>query len=224
MHYFDYISYFCSQVIQQNRNTMKKISLAIIFVCCVLAVAAQEGFRVDYQGARPTIKDFVKAYLTSTLSEEVEECDMEGIAIYKGLQRAITSKEKGLPLDENVTLTIDTKNGFMVYEQKYEDYLSRIEMCYWNESDGKHKLFAENRWSFQKGKPILGQYDGLNFFRYDNATKTMAGCNTPGFDVELFDKSYALPRTGKDIIVTTWHEDGKKTQKTLRWTGSGFSY
>ena len=112
----------------------------------------------------------------------------------------------------------------MVYEQKYEDYLSRIEMCYWNESDGKHKLFAENRWSFQKGKPILGQYDGLNFFRYDNATKTMAGCNTPGFDVELFDKAYALPRTGKDIIVTTWHEDGKKTQKTLRWTGSGFSY
>ena len=58
---------------------MKKLSLAIIFVCCVLAVAAQEGFRVDYQGARPTIKDFVKAYLTSTLSEEVEECDMEGI-------------------------------------------------------------------------------------------------------------------------------------------------
>lgn len=100
---------------------MKKLSLAIIFVCCVLAVAAQEGFRVDYQGARPTIKDFVKAYLTSTLSEEVEECDMEGIAIYKGLQRAITSKEKGLPLDENVTLTIDTKNGFMVYEQKYEE-------------------------------------------------------------------------------------------------------
>ena len=127
---------------------MKRLSLAIIFACCTLAMAAQEGFRVDYQGARPTIKDFVNAYLTSILSEEVEECDMEGIAIYKSLQRAITSKEKGLPLDENVTLTIDTKNGFLVYEQKYEDYLSRIEMCYWNEADGKHKLFADNRWSF----------------------------------------------------------------------------
>ena len=116
---------------------MKRLSLAIIFACCALAVAAQEGFRVDYQGARPTINDFVKAYLTSILSEEVEECDMEGIAIYKSLQRAITSKEKGRPLEENVTLTIDTKNGFLVYEQKYEDYVSRIEMCYWNESDGK---------------------------------------------------------------------------------------
>ena len=70
---------------------MKRLSLAIIFACFTLAVAAQEGFRVDYQGTRPTIKDFVKAY--------------------------------------------------------------------------------------------------------------------------------ALPRTGKDIIVTTWHEDGKKTQKTLKWNG-----
>ena len=107
-----------------NSTIMKRLSLAIIFVCCMLGVAAQEGFRVDYQGARPTIKDFVKAYLTSILSEEVDECDVEGIAIYKSLQRAITSKEKGLPLDENVTLSIDMKNGFLIYEQKYEEYVS----------------------------------------------------------------------------------------------------
>jgi len=59
-------------------KNMKRIALAIVFACCTLAVAAQENFRVDYQGARPTIKDFVKAYLTSMLSEEVEECDAEG--------------------------------------------------------------------------------------------------------------------------------------------------
>ena len=35
---------------------MKRLSLAIIFACFTLAVAAQEGFRVDYQGTRPTIK------------------------------------------------------------------------------------------------------------------------------------------------------------------------
>ena len=29
---------------------MKRLSLAIIFAYCTLAVAAQEGFRVDYQG------------------------------------------------------------------------------------------------------------------------------------------------------------------------------
>ena len=96
---------------------MKKLLLAIIFACCTLAIAAQEGFRVDYQGTRPTIKDFVKAYLTSILSEEVEECDMEGIAIYKSLQRAIMSQtantssllitdgvsRKGNPSSDNTT-------------------------------------------------------------------------------------------------------------------------
>ncbi len=188
---------------------MKRLSLAIIFACFTLAVAAQEGF--------------VKAYLTSILSEEVEECEAEGLGIYESLQRAITNKEKGLPLNEGETLTIDTKNGFLLYEQTLDEDLSRIEMCYWNESDGKHKLFAENRWSYCNGKPILGQFDGLNFLRYNNSTKRMSYIDAPGFDVE-YDKAYALPRTGKDIIVTTWHEDGKKTQKTLKWNGHGFSY
>jgi len=34
---------------------MKRLSLAIIFAYCTLAVAAQEGFRVDYQGTRPSM-------------------------------------------------------------------------------------------------------------------------------------------------------------------------
>ena len=203
---------------------MKRLSLAIILACCTLAVAAQEGFRVDYQGTRPTIKDFVKAYLTSILSEEVEECEAEGLGIYESLQRAITNKEKGLPLNEGETLTIDMKNGFLLYEQTLDEDLSRIEMCYWNESDGKHKLFADNRWSYCNGKPILGQFDGFNFLRYNNSTKRMSYIDAPGFDVEYFNKSYALPRTGKDITVTTWEENGKKTQKTLKWNGHGFSY
>ena len=36
----------------------------------MLAIAAQEdGFRVNYQGAKPTIKDFALAYITSLISE-----------------------------------------------------------------------------------------------------------------------------------------------------------
>ena len=203
---------------------MKRLSLAIFFACCTLTVAAQEdGFRVNYQGAKPTIKDFALAYITSLISE-AEECDEEGMSLYENLQDAIKCQAKGLPLEANRTLTIDQKNGFLVYEHKYIDYLGRIEMCYWNEADGKHKLFACNRWSFENGKPMMGQYDVLSFYRYDNATKKMSWCESPGFDVEYFNKSYALPRTGKDIIVTTWHEDGKKTQKTLKWNGHGFSY
>ena len=187
--------------------------------------AQDEAIRVNYQGARPTIKDFVEAYLANlTNPTDEDDCDGEALSLYKELKHAIECKDKGQPLEENATLTIDLKNGFLLYEQRYEDYVYRIEMCYWNEADGKHKLFADSRWSFQKGKPILGQYDGLSFYRYDNATKKMARCNTPGFDVEYLDKSYALPRTGKDITVTQWDKNGKKTQKTLKWNGSGFSY
>lgn len=204
---------------------MKRLSLAIVFACCTLALAAQEeGILVKYQGAKPTIKDFAGAYLASLFNpDDEEECEGEGMYLYEGLQHAITRQAKGLPLEENETLTIDLKNGYLIYEQKYDEYVHRIEMCFWNESDGKHKLFANNRWSFQNGKPILGQYDELSFYRYDNVTKKMSRCNTPGFDVEYLNKTYALPRTGKDIIVTTWEDNGKKTQKTLKWNGNRFS-
>ena len=205
---------------------MKRLSLAIVLACCTLAVAAQEeGFRVNYQGARPTIKDFAKACIASMLNpEDEEECEGEGLYLYESLQKAMVCQEKGQPLEKNETLTIDLKNGFLVYEQKYEENLYRIEMCYWNEADGKHKLFADNRWSFENGILSMGQYDGLSFYRYDNATKKMSRCNTPGFDVEYLDKSYALPRTGKDITVTKWDNSGKKSEKMLKWNGHGFSY
>ena len=204
---------------------MKRLSLAIVFVCFTLAVAAQEdGFRVNYQGTKPTIKDFAKAYITSLLNPEDEEPEGDGLYMYESIQKAMVCQEKGQPLEKNKALTIDLKNGFLVYEQKDEYYVYRTEMCYWNEADGKHKLFACSRWSFENGKLSMGQYDHLSFYRYDNATKKMSRCNTPGFDVEYLNKSYALPRTGKDIIVTTWEDNGKKTQKTLKWNGHGFSH
>lgn len=35
--------------------------------------------------------------------------------------------------------------------------------------------------------------------------------------------SYALPRSGKDITVTSWL-DGRTTQRILKWNGHGFSF
>lgn len=204
---------------------MKRLSLAIVLACCALAVAAQEdAFRVNFQGARPNIKDFACAYLNWLITDDIDECDRESVSLYEGLQRAIRCQEKGLPLEEHESLNVDLKNGFLVYEWTYDENLMRIEMCYWNEADGQHKLFANNRWSFENGRLSTGQYDELSFYRYDNATKKMARCNTPGFDVEYLNKSYALPRTGKDITVTTWEDNGRKTLNTLKWNGHGFSY
>ena len=195
---------------------MKRLSLAIILACCTLAIAAQEdGFRVNYQGAKPTIKDFALAYITSLISE-AEECDEEGMSLYENLQDAIKCQAKGLSLEANRTLTIDQKNGFLVYEHKYIEHLGRIEMCYWNEADGKHKLFACNRWSFENGKPMMGQYDVLSFYRYDNATKKMSWCESPGFDVEYFNKSYALPRKPMPCLVRGRTSSSRRGMKMAR--------
>ena len=98
-------------------------------------------------------------------------------------------------------------------------------MCFWNMADKKHKLFAYCVELSENGKRTSpGQYDGLNFYRYDNTTKKMSAYDA-GIEVDYFNISYALPRTGKDIIVTQWSENGKeKWQKTLKWNGSRFSY
>ena len=89
---------------------MKRLSLAIILACCTLAVAAQEdGFRVNYQGAKPTIKDFALAYIASLISE-AEECDEEGMSLYENLQDAIKCQAKGLPLEETSSMSINIVN------------------------------------------------------------------------------------------------------------------
>ena len=209
---------------------MKRLSLAIVFACCTLVMAAQDAIRVNYQGAKPTISDFITAYLAPTYGED-GECDSEYM---NGIRSAWERHRKGLKQDEGDTFTLDAKNGFAVYEYKYREeaceFLTRIEMCFWNEADGKHKLFAYNHMFYKDGQYYPGQYDGITFMRYNNATKSMKYHSDAGVQAVYEAKSpsvecsFALPRTGKDIIVTLWDENGKKTNRTLKWNGHGFSY
>ena len=200
---------------------MKKLILAVIFACCSLALVAQDDICVDYQGDRPTISDFAWAFVAANVDDE--GCIDEATGAVK---QALTQHRQGLPLEEGETLTIDEKNGFVLYESRYEEHLLKIEMCFWNESDRKHRMFAYNVASFVDGKYSPGQFDILLFFRYDNASKKMSRCYDPGFEVMYGDDgawlSYDLPRTGKDIIVNYWYNDGTKKQKTLSWNGRKF--
>lgn len=202
---------------------MKRLSLAIILACCAMTLVAQESIRVNYQGTTPTISDFASAFLSAAVDDE--DCIDEST---NAIKQAWTQHRKGLPLDEGETLTIDQKNGYIVYESKYDEHMLRIEMCFWNESDRKHKLFAYNVACFTNDKYSAGQFDGLTFYRYDNGSKKMAPCHDTGFDVVYGTDdgawiSYELPRTGKDITVTSWYDDGKK-QKRLKWNGHRFSF
>jgi hypothetical protein len=211
--------------INLKHEIMKRISFAIFFACCTLALAAQDAIRVNYQGARPTITDFAWAYLFSDEDDE-DECDQEATA---GIELALSNYRQGLPQEEGTTLTVDEKNGYILYEWKYENTLVRIEMCYWNESDQKHKLFAYNYMCYDNGRYSPGQYDGLTFYRYDNATKTMRYTSDPGVDAAQKATppsvmvSFSLPRSGKDIVMTRWMSSGTKQQQALKWNGHGFS-
>ena len=208
---------------------MKKTFLATILACCSLALAAQDSIRVNYQGDRPTIKDFAQSYLFAPL-EDYEEEAMWVDEATNAMKDAWTRRGKSQKLEEGQSLMIDQRNGFVVFESKYEEDLLRMEMCYWNESDGKHKVFAINTSSFHNGiYTSPGQYDGLTFYRYDNATRKMTPEYEMGFEVEYQTEdgawvTYALPRSGKDITVTYWYENGTTKQRPLKWNGSKFSF
>ena len=199
--------------------------MTLLFACIALVLAAQDGIPVNFEGDKPTISDFAWAFLSFTGDDEEEECCMDEST--NAFKEAWIRYREGVPQPEGETLSVDQKNGFILYESRYEEHLLRIEMCYWNESDKKHKLLAYCISGYFNDVYSPGQFDGLSFFRYDNATKTMTGCDAPGFEVEYWLSdgvyvSYDLPRSGKDITVNYWYGD-RQEQKTLKWNGRRFS-
>ncbi len=205
---------------------MKRKSLAVIFACFAMALLAQDGIKVKYQGAKPTISDFVWSYL-SVVALDDDGCINEADNTFK---QAWIKQRKGKKLDDGETITIDKKNGYVRFESRHEEHVLRIEVCYWNEADGKHKLIAYNVSSFCNGNYEPGQYDSLTFYRYNNATKKMTMCSVPGFDAiyDMEDGScvyFDLPRTGKNITVNYMNYNTKKVKpKTLKWTGRKFNF
>lgn len=211
---------------------MKRNLLSFLFLCFALTMSAQSVIRVNYQGAKPTIIDFVSAYLAPAAEddEDAMECG-EGVA---WLQQAWENHRKGLKQSDHVSVTVDAKNGFVVFESKstFEGTVNliKVEMCYWNCADQKHKIFAFNECCYINGKYSPGQFDGLTLFRYNNASKTMDTIADKGV-AKFYDSlgegvvpSFSLPRTGKDITATLWFPSGMKQQRTLKWNGNGFSF
>lgn len=200
---------------------MKKLSLAIMLALCTLGVWAQNRpTEVKFQGAGPDIMDFAWSYATDTEGNEDAELDESTAALQEALDRYRT----GLEQQKGFTITVDKKAGYILVESKQDGFTSKWEMCYWNMADKKHKLFAVCIELSENGKRSNpGQYDGLTFYRYENATRKMKAYNA-GVDVEYFNISYGLPRVGKDITVTHWSENGReKWTTTLKWNGHGFS-
>ena len=212
---------------------MKKVLLLVsLLAFSVLGLSAQ-SFPVKFQGEKPNISDFACAYVNYELTPAEDEEEEEGYynESIGAVKNAMEKHRANKTLGPGSMLSIDLRNGFVLYEWKDPDSDNRlrVEMCYWNESDGKHKLFACGVYYFDGDKYSAGQFDGLTFYRYDNAAKTMTYADDIGFDVEYSTEdgawvTYDLPRSGKNITVTYWYDNGTKKQKTLQFDGRRFSF
>ena len=201
-------------------------SVTMILIAIIPNVAkAQDPFKnlTKNEAVRtfkvPDIVDFVTVYLSDT------EDELRG-SIAPEWQKYLKNEK----LSKGVTFTVDKKNGYVRYEMDYdiaypEDKTgekSCVEFCYWNCADGLHKLFAENVYLTQKGKPIFTEFSGLYIYAYDNATQKlyMIDQDLLGLGEETHGMvTVGLPRQGKDIDLTL--SDGSK--KKLAWNGKGFT-
>lgn len=206
---------------------MKKTILAALWVCFAMASNAQYAIEVRFLGNTPDIIDFAWSYVTAdeadgdNIDGEEEECCVN--ESLRAVEQALEACRTGEPLPENVTFTVDRKAGYICYKYQQDQYTVVSEMCYWNESDRKHKLFACKVELFTDGKRLSpGQFDGLEFYRYDPTTRKMSPVDV-GIEVEYQNISYSLPRIGKDITVTRWDDKGRATKSTLKWNGRRFT-
>ena len=207
---------------------MKKLLLSALLLLSFTAfMNAQEtddefSIPVSFAGQRPVISDFVSAILSQEedLGESLGEmADMWQLYL------------AGKPLPEGRSFVVDSKNGYFRYDRSDKDedgtvYSTFIEYCYWNCSDGQHKLLAENTVCFQNGKPFMGQYSGLSFLMYDSKTRKL---NLVYEDLGLdFDYpegieviTNKLPQTGKTVEFHFFTSSGEVLKK-LTWNGSKF--
>ena len=173
--------------------------------------------RVDFKGASPNVKDFVSALLSGNdLGESLN-----------GMKQSWDMYRNGMKLIPGESFIVDVQNGYVGYVSEDEENRQVIECCYWNYADKKHKLVAFSNDFFQDGQAIAGQYTGIDFYIYDNASHTMKLAYAQDLGLE-FDAppgshatSHALPRQGKTIVYT-FHTPSGRIQKQMTWNGSKF--
>lgn len=93
---------------------MKKIFLLVAFAAMTITASAQNSFELRFLGTYPDIIDFAWNFVTINDDDPEGEADESMNAVKQALEKYRT----GVDLDENDILTVDKKNGFLVYESK----------------------------------------------------------------------------------------------------------
>lgn len=141
------------------------------------ATGASFAQTVKYAGAKPGIADFVTAWI----GEEPED-ELNG-TMYEIWQKHLNNK----PFDKNQKVTVDAKNGYVCFEIGDSDdggSKTIVEMCYWNCSDGKHKVIGHSVQQFYGGKAIQSEFGGIYFGIYNNDTHKFVYSNGSNLGVD----------------------------------------
>lgn len=204
---------------------MKKIFfIVMLLIGAITYIQAQEeeeettyftSFPVNYTGQKPVITDFVTAILSQS----------NGEGVFVEIADNWKKYQKGETLPKGKSFTVDTKNGYIRYDAIYSKEESvYVEFCFWNSTDGKHKIVASNFVLLLNGKPTDTELTGQSFYQYDNATKKMI--YTYAYDLGVQPEypngaQCSLPRVGKSIEYVYDTPSGKMTQR-FTWNGSKF--
>ena len=201
---------------------MKKTVLLAFMLVLAAATQAQEdyaedfSFPVQFKGKSPTISDFVTALVTC------QEDPGESLA-YIG--RQWKKRRQGQPYDGQ--FTVDTRHGYVRYDQQIENTTSLTEFCYWKCADKRKMVVAVNASDFRDGVAFAGQFAGVSFYLYDTKTRRMAWVSSSGLGVEHPDINtflvYTLPVRGKDIHATANDPEKGECKFVYVWNGKGFN-
>lgn len=176
-----------------------------------------EKIAVKYHGSRPTISDFATAFLNHSKAKNFYD------KVYSEWQRY----QQKRPLSKNVSISVDTKNGYLHYEILNPEKKDTIvmEMCFWNCADGKHRLVCANTYWAMDGDYGWDDYIGSRFFVYNNNTRIMREVLAEDIGA-LYDGDglsvFFLPRKGKDIKVSA-AGGGERWNEVLEWDGYQFN-
>ena len=172
---------------------------------------------VRFKGTQPNVKDFVTALLAPNETDESRN----------GLRQAWDFYKNGMKQIPGDDLIVDVQNGYVGYVSEDETSRQVIECCYWNYADRRHKLVAITNDLYMDGKAVVGQFTGITFYKYDNATRQMKVVFDDELGINLEAPSgtdatsHALPRQGKTIVYSYYTPSGK-VEKRLTWDGSKF--
>jgi hypothetical protein len=174
------------------------------------------SFPVEFQGAEPTIADFMTAIITS---EDPGEW-------FSYMNREWQKYRQG----HHYTGKFTIKSRYICYDEQDKEqgdvWISHTEFCCWNCTDERYLLVGTANNFYRNGVPYDGQFGGISFYLYDLQTHRMDMAYNSDLGVERPDiegvMTYSLPTDGTNIVATVNCPERDNVTITFVWNGQGF--